>query len=396
MEKINYRPRPILAEEKAINPIPIPQVNHPSRKGWQNESSKAYEEVFATPLIKAPNDLAIPFPENTFGEQFKFGMKTWLLKTLFSLISLFTKERGTHQNGGVGARGTINFLQNDATEKLEFCRSAGELPITLRHSNASFEDDACGQLRAMAFRIHRSENNIDDFLLSTGAIIPFWSINSLMNFAKYRGKVKNDNWDPQKEWLQNSPTAFVAGIEAVRLAPQSYTKMSYYSAIPYGIKGTDEFVKFRVMPVDMEFESGLLTSEQQRSVWIQNRLDGNDKPLKYLANEYRERIADRLIKYTLEAQFRTLRPNYDTNEFFNLARYWDDTIYPWVSIAEMTAKEALADEATEKLAYWLGNIPKGLDFLYTYSAEDYSSIATGRIDIYPRPQKLRRKKQSKN
>ncbi len=392
MKSIQFRKRPSLVEEISYSPIPVPEVNHSSRSGWKNEAIQAYEEIFGLPLASAKNDLAIPFPKDSFKERTKYKLKTALLKNMFALLSLFTKERGTHQNGGVGAKGTIRFLNNEAARKLDFCKTENPLPISLRHSNASFEDDACAQLRAMAFQIHLPGGETEDLLLSTGAIIPFWSLSSLLNFAKYRNKVKNDNWDPQKEWLKNSPTAFIAGIEAVRLAPESYTKMSYYSGMPYGIKETNEFVKFRVIPSDMKMESGLLTSEEQRRVWIQNRLDNNDKPKQYLADEFKDKLNNSSpIQYVLEAQFRTLNTETDTSEFFNLSRYWDDIRYPWEPIASLSAEKTLDDKKTEGLHFWLGNIPKGLDFMETYSADDYNSIATGRINIYPRAQAWRKK-----
>lgn len=392
MSKIVYRKIPALATEKEFQPQ-VPVVNHSSRKGWKNDAAQAYEDAFGVPITDAPNDLAIPFPSNTFSERFKLGLKTSLLTTMFSMLSFFKKERGTHQHGGIGATGTIRFLQNELTNKLKFCQSATELPFTLRHSNASFEDDGCGQLRAMAFRIHQPDNSVEDFLLGTGAITPFWNLTSLLTFAKHRGKVKDHNWDPQKIWMKNSPTAFIAAIEAGRLAPESYTKMSYYSAIPYGIEGTDEFIKFRVMPANMDKESGMLSSEQQRAAWIQNRVDNNDKPVKYLADEYRNQVSKKPVIYTLEVQVRKLNPSVDSAEFFNLTRYWDDIKYPWQPIAELSSDKIVEDSVTEKLAFWLGNIPRGLDFVEAYSADDYNSIATGRIKIYPKPQRLRRKKE---
>jgi arachidonate 5-lipoxygenase len=391
MKNKQFRDRPKLAVEKEVTQIPTPKVNHVSRGKWQNDAAAAYHEIFGTTLAEAPNDLAIPFPKSSFFESFKLGLKTSFLKTIFSVLSFLSKERGTHQNGGVGAKGVIRFLQTDGAKKLKFCDSAIELPVILRHSNASFDDDACSQLRAMAFRIERSNGQVDDFLFSTGAIIPFWSVTSLMNFANHRKKVKGDNWESQKDWLKNSPTAFIAAMESIRLAPSSYSKMSYYSTIPYGIEGTNEFVKFRVIPLDLDVESGLLNSEQQRRIWIQNRLDDNDKPQHYLADEYKERIGNREIIYHLEAQFRTLSAK-DTDEFFNLARYWDDVLYPWEPIAELSARAVIPDEETQELAYWLGNIPEGLDLVKAISADDYNSVAESRIKIYPRPQRMRRKK----
>lgn len=391
MSKIVFRKRPSLANAPEGTSFEIPKLNHPSRDGWNNEASQAYQEVFGVALSEAPNDLAIPFPPNSFMERFQLGLKTSFLKIMFSMLSFFSKERGTHHHGGVGAKGTIRFFQNEASNRLDFCHSTDSLPVTLRHSNSSFEDDGCSQLRAMAFRIHQSDHKFQDLILSTGAILPFWSLASLMNFANYRRKVKNDNWDAQKEWMKNSPTAFIGGIEATRVGPESYTKMSYYSCIPYGIKGTNEFVKFRVIPTDMVKESGLLTSAQQRTPWIQNRIDKNDKPERYLVNEYRERISRKPIEYLLEAQFRVLDPKEDSAEFFNLSRYWDDSKYTWQPIAKITTAGVLDDSVTESLAFWLGNIPEGLDIMESYSAVDYNSVATGRIKIYPRPQRLRKK-----
>jgi hypothetical protein len=393
MKKALFRPPYLLSQEKSYQQVPIPQVNHPSRAGWKNEAVAAYQNAFGKEIKDAPEDLAIPFPKASLGEGVKLGAKNALVKTMFSLLSLFTKERGTHQNGGIGATGTIQFLDNDPTKKFPFAQK-GELPITIRHSNASFEDDACSQVRAMAIKIHVDSNIEEDIIMGTGATVPFWSLSSLLTFAKYRGRVKEDNWASQKTWLMESPTAFISAIEAIRLAPKSYTKMSYYSAIPYGIKGTDEFVKFRVMPVDMDRESGLLTPEQQRKIWNQGRLDGNDKPQQYLADEYKERIEEKPIRYVVEAQFRTLNKEHDTQEFFNLSRYWNDEAYPWEPIAKLSVDKVLSDDRTEKLTFWLGNVPEGLDFVKAISPDDYHSIASARISVYPTAQKLRKKKKA--
>lgn len=392
---MSMRKRPsTLSRELEFLQIPIPNIGHPSRVGWKNEANQAYEDIYGKPISQAPKDLPIPFPKDTFQERFKQDLKTGLLKSMFALLSYFKKERGTHHFGGVGAKGTIRYLQNDATKKLPFCDYDQSLPFVLRHSNASFEDDGCSQLRAMAFRVSLPDGQVHDFLLSTGGILPFWSVSSLMNFAGYRNKVKNDDWSPQKIWLEESPTAFVTAIEATRYAPESYAKMSYYSAIPYGIIGTSDFVKFRVMPKDMDKESGLLISELQRRVWIQGRLVEHDKPIRYLADEYKKRLSEqKTIEYHLEAQFRTLKEE-DTDEFFNSARYWDEEIHPWKAIATLTADLPLDETATEDLAYWLGNVPNGLDFMESISADDYNSVASSRIRIYPRAQRLRKKKRN--
>ena len=391
MKKVVFGKRPEMGPSDKYEPIPIPQVNHPSRGNWVNDAEQAYEEIYRTPLSDAPKDLAIPFPGDIAGQRLKLSLKTVLIKTMFSLVSFFTKDRGTHANGGVGAKGKVKFTNPELAKDFGY-EAEAEYPLTIRHSNASFEDDACSQLRAMAFSIHSKNGDQADFMLSTGSIIPFWSVNSLLTFAGSRNKVKDDNWDSQKEWLKQSPTAFIAAIESTRLAPVSYTQMSYYTGIVYGIKGTSRFIKLRAIPKEMEIESGLLSSEQQKRAWIQNRLDDNEKPQQYLAEEYRERIGKGTINYSLECQVREFKAGQDTDEFFNLARYWDDTAYPWHPLGEFTIENALDESETDALEFWLGNLPEGLEFVKSVSPDDYNSIAESRIKVYPLAQKLRRKK----
>ena len=118
-----------------------------------------------------------------------------------------------------------------------------------------------------------------------------------------------------------------------------------------------------------------------------------------LPREERQRISNHLTKSwkknSKKNTNKDLRKTHlakDTDEFFNLARYWDDVLYPWEPIAELSARAAIPDEETQELAYWLGNIPEGLDLVKAISADDYNSVAESRIKIYPRPQRMRRKK----
>jgi hypothetical protein len=159
---------------------------------------------------------------------------------------------------------------------------------------------------------------------------------------------------------------------------------------PYRARdGKNRYAKYRLVPCGLALESGFLDSAHQYQPWIQTRDSNDDRPNRYLEEEYRNRVAGGPVEYTLQIQVREFIEDEDTWEFFNGARIWDTNSYPWLDLAQVGINEALPYDVTERMKFWLGNQPPSLGLTASFSNLDYRSMAPARYHVYPVSQRSR-------
>jgi catalase len=264
----------------------------------------------------------------------------------------------------------------------------------MRHANASFYDDACIQVRSCSLKFADTDFSSPlDILMNSGPTSAFWDLKSFMDFALARTKCTEKNWSAQEKWMKASPAGYIGAIDAVRHAPTSFAEMTYYSKICFPFKARDDqkrYVKYRILPVDLEHESGLITPEMQTKPWQQCRLAEDDRPRSYLREEYLGRLKKHgKLNYRLQIQLRAWHPETDTAEFFNMNRLWDEERWPWLDCAHVQVAEALPEKVTERMAMWLGHQPPSLGLTDAHSPVDYRSLCWARPQIYPVSRRLR-------
>ena len=118
--------------------------------------------------------------------------------------------------------------------------------------------------------------------------------------------------------------SYFALIDGLRKAPRSFAALTYHSQIVYKFiprDGRPRLVKFRLIPqecqksavdqvVDNWFESGLLSSEDQRDPWQNDRNLYDNRPPKYLRTEFLKRLEKSSVHYLLQMQMADLEDLY--------------------------------------------------------------------------------------
>jgi arachidonate 5-lipoxygenase len=272
-------------------------------------------------------------------------------KLLFGAKALLTGRRATHLRG-IGLRGTLRVVRKPGFPAHDFFQAGREFRCRMRHANASFYDDASVQVRAWSLKFADSDfSSPFDLLMNMGVMQAFWSLRSFMAFVDGRIGTSEGNWESQREWLRRWPGYFVGIIESVRARPASWAELIYRTSIVYPFRGLDG-----------------------RQQWA----------------KYRWRLVGGPVEYLLQIQLREFEEERDTWQFFNSARVWDPRVYPWRDLADVTVDEALPDEVTDRMAFWLGHQPENLGLTNCYSVVDYRSLAYARYVVYGYSRGLRR------
>lgn len=376
-------------------PIPAPLDPHPTRGGWINRGRAFYDDAFGPDAYaqSCPNDVARPMPGDTPAARRHLWRRTRGAQFLFGFKALATGRRATHMRG-VGARGTVTVVAKPTFPEHDFFAAGRVFPCRVRHANASFYDDAASQVRACSVKFADADGDSPlDLVMNTGVIQAFWSFDTFMQFADARVKTSEHSWDSQKEYMRLLPGGMIGAIESVRVAPSSYAAMLYHGAIVYPFRGRDgvqRYARYRCVPEELGRESGFLDDARQREPWVQSRTPGDDRPRAYLGDEFRARLGRGPVTYRLQLQVRTFDPEHDTHEFFNGARVWDPTLFPWHDLAELRLTEPLPDDVTERTQMWLGRTPPTLGLTDAFADVDYRSLAWVRYHVYPVSQACRK------
>ncbi|MFM8251524.1 MAG: hypothetical protein ACKOBW_08030 [Planctomycetota bacterium] len=373
---------------ECYQPIAAPLDPHPTRGSWLNRGREFYEQAFGAEAYASNSrrDVPFPMPENTFGERLNFHLRMRKAQFLFGGKALATGRRATHM-AGVGAKGTITIVARPEFPEHDFFRPGRVFSGRLRHANASFYDDASCQVRACSLKFADHDfTSPFDLIMNTGVIQAFWSFDTFMQFVSARVLCREDYWEPQRDYMCRLPGAFIGAIESVRVAPSSYAAMLYHSSIVYPFRARDgrlRYAKYRLVPVDLQQESGLADQQYQQAPGVQCRHAGDTHPRQYLGDEYCDRLSCGEIAYQLQIQLREFDLERDTWEFFNGGRVWEPTEYPWLDLATVRMTEAMSAAQTEVTRMWLGHQPPSLGLTAAFSAVDYRSLAVARYRVYP-------------
>lgn len=374
--------------EQVYQPITPPDDPHPTRGQWVNLGVQAYREAFgeADYAKFSRNDVPDPMPADTLAERQTLWWRMRKAQALFGFKALATGRRATHMQG-VGARGTVTVVARPEFPDHEFFAPGRVFACRIRHANASFYDDASNQVRACSIKFADADGTSPlDLLMNTGVIQAFWSFDTFMQFVFARVRTNEHSWESQREYMRRLPGALVGAIESVRVAPRSYAEMLYHSCIVYPFRGRDgrqRYAKYRVVPEGLDRESGFLPPERQREPWNQARTPGDDRPRKYLGDEFRARLAHGPVVYRLQIQVREFDLDHDTHEFFNSARVWNPAVHPWLDLATVRLTDPLPESVTERTRMWLGHQPPSLGLTNSHSPVDYRSLAWVRYHVYP-------------
>jgi arachidonate 5-lipoxygenase len=378
----------VRCRETEYRPITAPIDPHPTRGDWVNRGVEIYKEIFGAEEYakNSPQDVPFPMPDDTAAERKKFGWNAFKAKLKFAAKAMMTGRRGTHMQGA-GGKGTITVESHPTFPDHEFYTPGRVFSCRLRHANASFYDDAASQVRAASLKF--ADSNFAsplDIVMNTGVIQAFWSFDTFMAFVNARVQTREDFWDPQREYMRLLPGALVGAIESERVAPASYAEMLYHTCIVYPFRAKDgrpRYAKYRLVPVGLKQETGLLDDAKQHQPWVQCRRPQDTHPRQYLQAEYAQRVQSGPVEYKLQIQLREFIEDRDTWEFFNGARVWDTATSPWQDLATVRIEQAMPDGLAEITRMWLGHQPPSLGLTFAFSGVDYRSLAWVRYRVYP-------------
>ena len=74
-------------------------------------------------------------------------------------------------------------------------------------------------------------------------------------------------------YILSIASSLQAHLEGIRHLPESYQNLHYYPQVTYDFVGNDgepHLARFRIIPTDDRPESGRLSKEKQRTVWLVN------------------------------------------------------------------------------------------------------------------------------
>jgi hypothetical protein len=309
------------------------------------------------------------------------------LKATFSAMALLKRGRATHRFG-VGAQGQLRIVDRPAFPEHGFFRPGAVFPVRLRHATLEFEDDAALDIRGAALKLADTEEESPlDLIMNTGEASLFRDAVVFLDFLRAKGRGPAGLSDLAKKY----PREMAVGVSGFRRAPASFSQLYYHSQIIFHFRahdGVPRFVRYRLIPEDLGAEQGLPTPEDARHPLRQERRSEETRPLDYLRQEFKARLARGNVVYHLQLQIHVRSPG-DAPEVLDTSRTWDEATHPWLDLATVVLDRALPDEVTERLRFNIGHQPDTLGILRATGIRDYSSIGYLRTRVYPSAQSAR-------
>lgn len=293
----------------------------------------------------------------------------WILVLVASLVQ---RRRMSH-NCGVLASGKLRVVSNPAFPPHEFFTPGREMRCRIRHAPVSYDDDTIIQVRSASLKLADSDFESPlDLEMNTGKISLFWSVNNFFEFASCR----DEQPLPYRSYYDRHPRGLLAAKDGIRKAPSSFAELHYHTQTAQyfkGIDGVERYVKFRLLPETDAPETGLLSAEELKGFWSEQRDPKETRGRSYLKKEYAERLSRGPIRYRLQLQLHTPTSE-DTDEIFNCNVEWDEATHPYMDVAVVEIDRMLSLEEEARAIFSLRNCPPSLGLIPAKSADDYNSI----------------------
>jgi len=319
-----------------------------------------------------------------------------LLVTRLVLRNLKKGQRATHFLG-IGAKGTITFNSDNTifADDLLFSKNK-RYNIMLRHADATLLHNKSCVVRSASIKILDENNNsIIDFIMNSGTGVTFRNFREFLRIAPFINI--GEPIEGYKNLISSNSFYSRAQIEFFRDGGSltSYHRCVYYSHVKYHYidkNGKIWICSFRIVPYDIIIkgfeEEGMLETYEEQENLVFHRKDeyvkNADKKFDFLQEELVKRIEKNDANYVLQVSARPYKKEYTPfhREIYCGSSHWDSKTYPYTTIAHISLNEAMSAEDTERSSYALSNIPKSFSFPYSYSIDDYNSVAWVRSRLY--------------
>ncbi len=293
-----------------------------------------------------------------------------LLITLITLNSIFTRERMSHENGLV-VRGQVRIRDNLDLPSNGFFTPGRTFQCRMRHASVSFIDDAALVVRAASIKF--SDENVKspfDMLMNNGNTTPFWNMDTFWQFMRCRMK---GGRAALIEYFRRNPRCYMNVRDAVRRDAKSFANLFYYSQIPlefHAFDGVRRYAKFRLIPVDPGAErDGVPSDEDLRKPWFQEARSHEARSRNYLKDEYVDRLHRENVRYRFQIQLLDWEESMDREYELNSLYPWDEELYPWRDLAEVTIIEPMSYADGNECLFSLRHLPA--DVLRIVRAEGF-------------------------
>jgi len=283
---------------------------------------------------------------------------------------LFSRRRAFYRDG-VGARGHLQLLH--AVEERATCigitqnelSAPGQrIPIQVRFSNRSQEDDASLDIRGCALQIMSGSVSRIDLLFATGKFAPFSSLFEFRKFAFRRNLSK----------VIRKNKIIREGLAAgMRRAPSSFADLSYYHQFVIEWltpSAENRIIRFRIVPEPgnsqtpeslQQTSPGLPDEEDLQHLWLQNRRSIETRSHDYLRKELRDRLSSgQFVMFQLQVQ-EHCPDSGDSLQWYDASLEWDQERCPWVPLATIMLEELMSDAECDALIFDPGNLPQSLN-----------------------------------
>jgi linolenate 9R-lipoxygenase len=312
--------------------------------------------------------------------------------SFFGKVAQLKGKRATHSFGTV-ASGILEVLPNLSIPSHRVFSSGNSFPVLLRHANIKgFPDDAIIDGRGASIRILNGAadapiNSLDlddflaDILMSTGHCFTF---SNAATFSRWLASSLED----RAKMLPELPKFLPIFHEIVR-NPESYTKLHYYSETTYLFKSNecepqDYYMRYRLINADRSPDSGFVPIEDIRlPLDFLPRLANDFRPANYLRQDFRQRVTQGGVSYILQIQLQPVSDDHAKNELAkDCTEAWDETIYPFQDVAQLTLNSMLPDEVAEQLELNAYHAPADLALILAHSVHETASINHVRSIVY--------------
>jgi hypothetical protein len=277
---------------------------------------------------------------------------------------------------GAGARGCLEIVGSAGRgasmdwPPSEFFIPGRHLPVEMRFSNATQDDDASLDIRGCALRIGGGANDRLDLLFATGEFSPY---STLLDFYRYLRFAHRPTPTAKTRVLWEGLAA------GRRRAPRSYADLSYYYQFVMEWATTDArcyLVRFRIIPEataepvsqpdcvaqlpDITPRSatmphaGIPGTEDSLASGTPKRSPDETRSQDYLRRELTERLSGgATIHLRLEVQFHEPLPM-DTRDWYDASIEWE---LPWSPLARIALDTPMSDGDSERQVFDPSRLP---------------------------------------
>ena len=312
----------------------------------------------------------------------------WFWGKFFMLLITLgagARRRRMSHNQGTAGRGKLRIVNNPQFPATDFFEPGREFPCRLRHGCVSFFDDCVNEVRSGTLKFADTDFESPlDIQMNTGEHCFFWTARTFLQFAFGRhrkGTTQYEEYYKKYGWGRRSAAS------AFRRAPTSYATMHYHSHTPFGWHSRDgkvRYARFRLIRGDggpeldaptLDYVNMCEQDVAQASILAQQKCLPPDesKSVNYLNHEWRERLKQGPILYTLQLQLHEVGPN-DPPEILNALLPWDQATHPLVDLATVSIAEELSYADQCYMGFEITNLPSSMSILPAKSMDDFNSL----------------------